>query len=149
CTVLMLTMMPQPGRGGVILYYGRSAPAHERATRSRDNARVMVGVGVLLCGVAAAWTSRWLVLSQPEGISVPVGGWLAASDGWGRFYLERTAGWYQSWHPGPYRGAYYILGSWVAVCLMAALAALFCGFRAGRGHHCVNAWHSLPASSDS
>lgn len=114
---------------GVMLYYGDSdSVARLARPRPIPWARVTAAGGIVLACGAALFASGLLVLAPPEGVTVPPGGWLALPDGRSSLYLQRGSAWYHSWQVGPYRGTYFVLPPWAAICLMLGVAGLFHAF---------------------
>lgn len=107
---------------GVLLYYGRPGP---QTLTHRSRSWLEWGVSAVLI-LAVAWgLLSGRVAVMPE-TAVPEGGFGSRADGTMAWHLQRTVpprlG---SWHIGPYRGRYWILGPVAGMGLLLGVGGLY------------------------
>lgn len=107
---------------GVLLYYGRPGP-QTRAPRSTPWLEWGVSAALILAVTLGLLSGR--VVLNPDA-AVPEGGLGPRANGTLAWHLQRTVpprlG---SWHAGPYRGRYWILGPVSGMALLLGVGGLY------------------------
>lgn len=106
---------------GVLLYYGRPGTSAEARAPARWAWAVSLGLAV--CVALGLGSGRMAVTPQAP---VPQGGLGHGAQGEWVWYLQRTVpGRFDTWHAGPYRGRYWILGPLSGMGLLLGTGGLF------------------------
>ena len=102
---------------GMLIYYAGADILPRYAQSQRSGIEFGVFAGLIVCIAIGLISGRLLINPDAE---IPPGGIVRMADGESRVYLQRKPGLYARYHPGPYRGRYWILDPVTGIALILA-----------------------------